>query len=195
MGVTDTASSLIAGLRSDIEQSGYYPALVFDSIYEALGSESVEAYVVHHDATFDRDELRRHLTALVLTPTRLVVGHTDEFPADEKSPQPYATAVTEAVALESVSSIVVSRTVSEPAKYRTGAAPFEVMLTIGWGAVSRVELEPAGCSDPTCEADHGFTGSLSGDDVALRVSRAGDGDGVVDQLLAFARALSKATGR
>jgi len=195
MGVTDTASALRDGLKAEIEQSGYYPALVFDSVIEALGDEAVSAYVVHHDATFDRDELRRHLSALVLTPTRLIVGHTDEFPADDKSPKPYATAVTEAVSLESVNSIVVSRTVSEPAQYRTGAGPFEVMLTIGWGAVSRVELEPAGCGDPTCEADHGFTGSMSSDDVSLRVSRAGDGDSVVEQVLAFARALSKATGR
>ena len=26
-------------------------------------------YVVHHEATFDRDELRRHVTVLVLTET------------------------------------------------------------------------------------------------------------------------------
>ena len=195
MGVTDTASGLLGNLRAEIEQSGYYPALVFDSLSSAIGSESIEAYVVHHDATFDRDELRRHMSALVLTPTRLVVGHTDEFPADEKSPVPYATAATEAVGLDSISSIVVSRTVGEPAAYESGARPIEVMLTIGWGAVSRVELEPAGCGDPACEADHGFTGAITSDDVSLRVSQAGDGAHVVDQMLAFAQTLSAATGR
>lgn len=195
MGVTDTASGLLGNLRADIEQSGYYPALVFDSLTSAIGAESIEAYVVHHDATFDRDELRRHLSALVLTPTRLVVGHTDEYPADEKSPVPYATASTEAVALDSISSIVVSRTVGEPAAYQSGALPIEAMLTVGWGAVSRVELEPAGCGDPGCEADHGFTGAITSDDVSLRVSQAGDGAATVEQLLAFASALSAATGR
>lgn len=195
MGVTDTASGLLGSLRADIEQSGYYPALVFDSLTSAIGAEPIEAYVLHHDATFERDELRRHLSAMVLTPTRLVVGHTDEYPPDEKSPGPYATASTEAVMLGSINSIVVSRTVGEPAAYQSGARPIEAMLTVGWGAVSRVELEPAGCGDPACEADHGFTGAITSDDVSLRVSQAGDGATVVDQLLAFSQALSAATGR
>ena len=41
-----------------------------------LAAEPVRAYLVHHEATFDHDELHRHITVLALTPTRLVVGHT-----------------------------------------------------------------------------------------------------------------------
>ncbi|WP_343050090.1 DUF5998 family protein [Nocardioides ungokensis] len=48
-------------------------------------------------------------------------------------------------------------------------------MTIGWGGVSRVDLEPAGCSDPECEADHGYTGVLASDDFSIRVSAAADG--------------------
>jgi hypothetical protein len=44
----------------------------------------------------------------------------------------------------------------------------------GWGAVSRIDLEPAACGDPNCEADHGYTGSSTADDLSLRVSEAGD---------------------
>ena len=70
------------GLRSAIERSGYYPGLVADAVEAALGSESVVSYVVHHDAVFDPAmEVRRHMTVLVLTPTRLVHSHTDENPA------------------------------------------------------------------------------------------------------------------
>ena len=69
----------------------------------------------------------------------------------------------------------------------------EVVLTIGWGAVSRIDLEPAGCSDPECEADHGYTGTASNDDLSLRVSEAADGADVVAQALNFAAALSEAT--
>lgn len=193
MGLTDTASDLLDALRTDLEKTGYYPALVFDSLVGAIGSEQIMDYVVHHDASFEREELRRHLSALVLTTSRLVVGHTDEFPPDEKSAVPYATASTEAVKLDSIDSIVVSRTVGEPAAYQQGAQPIEVMLTIGWGAVARVELEPASCGNPDCEADHGFTGAITSDDVTIRVSQAGDGPGVVGRLLAFAQALSAAT--
>ena len=48
-------------------------------------------------------------------------------------------------------------------------------MTIGWGGVSRLDLEPAGCSDPECDADHGYTGVLASDDFSLRVSAAADG--------------------
>jgi hypothetical protein len=83
--------------------------------------------------------------------------------------------------------------VANPAKGPGRAA--EAVLTIGWGAVGRLDLEPAGCSDPNCEADHGYTGSLSSDDFSLRVSAAADGAGAVAQLLTFAEALSARTGR
>ena len=71
--------------------------------------------------------------------------------------------------------------------------PAEAVLTVAWGGVSRVDLEPAGCSDPQCEADHGYTGVLSGDDFSLRVSAAADGADAVPGLLAFADALSART--
>ena len=98
-------------LRRDIERSGYYPALVDDSLTTALGSEELTDFVVHHEATFDRDELRRHATVLALTGSRLIMQHTDEHPADESYPTPYATSVTEAVTLSAVDSVVVTRVV------------------------------------------------------------------------------------
>jgi hypothetical protein len=59
--------------------------------------------------------------------------------------------------------------------------------------VSRVDLEPAGCDDPQCEADHGYTGVLASDDFSLRVSAAADGDDSVARLLSFAEQLSART--
>ena len=129
----------------------------------------------------------------MLTPTRLVVGHTDEYPSDDSHPVPYATTSTEAVPLDRVSSVVVSRTVTSPASYQTGDPAREVVLTVGWGAMSRVDLEPAGCGDPDCEADHGYTGALTSDDFSLRVSEAADGGRRVEDMLTFARTLSVAT--
>ena len=183
------------GLRLAIQQAGYYPNLVADTLETALAGEPVQSYVVHHEPHFDRDELRRHVSVLVLTPTRLVVGHTDEYPSDEGHPVPYATTSTEAVPLDRVSSLVVSRTVSSPASYRVGDPAREVVLTVGWGAMSRVDLEPAGCGDPDCEADHGYTGALTSDDFTLRVSEAADGGNRVEDMLTFARTLSAATVR
>jgi hypothetical protein len=69
------------------------------------------------------------------------------------------------------------------------------VLTIGWGAVSRIDLEPASCGDPECDADHGYTGTASNDDFSLRVSEAADGADTVLRTLDFARSLSEATAR
>jgi hypothetical protein len=182
-----------ADLRAAIERSGYYPELVAETIEAAVAGEDVRAFLVHHEATFDRDELRRHVTVLVLTPARLVVAHTDDNPADESSPTPYAVTSTETVPLSRIGSVAVSRTVADPDRYRSGGPARDVVMTLGWGAVSRIDLEPAGCADPECDADHGYSGTASADDLSVRVSEAGEGQEAVRQALAFAGALSAAT--
>ena len=189
-----TKTSTQADLQAAIERAGYYPALVRDTITSALAGEDVLASVVHLDTTFDGDEVRRHVTVLALTPTRLVVGHTDEH-AEAGARTSVATTSTESVALGRVASVVVTRVVPEPARYRAGAAPQEVTLTVGWGAVSRLDLEPASCGDSACDADHGYTGTSTADDLSLRVSAVAEGAGAVSDVLRFAEALSAATHR
>jgi hypothetical protein len=180
------------GLRTAIERSGYYPALVAEAVEAAVGSERIASYLVHQETTFDANEVRRHVTVLVLTAHRFIVSHTDEQAADADSSTPYATTSTESVKIDRISSVVVSRVVSNPESYTPGTPPREVVLTIGWGAVNRIDLEPAACGDPNCEADHGYTGSSTADDLSLRVSEAGDGADAVRDTLAFAQALSDA---
>jgi hypothetical protein len=136
---------------------------------------------------------------LVLTPSRLIVAHTDEHPPDDLLPEPYASTSTEAVPVTSIGSVAVTRMVANPAsasRRRREATVSEAVLTVGWGAVQRVDLEPATCGDPECEADHGYTGMLAAEDFSLRISASADGQEAVDGLLGFARALSAAsTGR
>jgi hypothetical protein len=193
--MSDQMTVLGEGLKAAIERAGYYPDLVSETVESALGGEHVESWLVHHEATFDRDELRRHVSVLVLTPTRLVVGHTDDHPADDTSTVPYAITSTEAVPVARIGSVVVSRTLADPATYRRGAAPRDVVLTVSWGVVSRLDLEPASCADPDCEADHGYTGTSTADDLSVRVSAEGDGVDAVQQALVFAAALSAVTSR
>ena len=186
---------LPADLRSDLERAGYFPELVTDILDVAVAGEQVVAHLVHAETTFDSDAVRRHITTLVLTGTRLVVAHADDHAPDDPDgpPQPYATAATEAVPLRAVRSVVVNHVVPQPQEYVSGAGSRDLTLTIGWGAVSRLDLEPAACGDPECEADHGYTGTASADDIALRVASDADGEGAVRNALAFARALSAAT--
>jgi len=184
-------------LRIAIEKSGYYPDVVSQAVSSAVADERVVSYLVHHEPTIDeRDEVRRHVTVLVLTPSRLILAHTDEHAPDDMLPAPYTSSSTEAVTLSAVRSVVVNRMVADPASAgRAGSPPAanEVVLTIGWGAVARVDLEPAACADPDCEADHGYTGLLSSDDFSLRVSAAAEGPEAVANLLGFSDALSAHT--
>ena len=185
------------GMRDAIERSGYYPGVVSDAVSAALGTEAVVSYVVHHDALFDPGmEVRRHMTVLALTPTRLIYSHTDESPADanDSESRPQAETSTEAVRFAQITSVAVTRVIPDPASYVPGTTmPSEVVLTIGWNVLSHIELEPAHCGDDGCEADHGYTGTMTADDLTMRVSEAADGEDAVRQVLAFAQALSEAT--
>src|SRR5689334_146718 len=191
MSVTSEDQATELGVA--IEKSGYYPAVVRSGVEAAVAGERVVSFLVHHEPTIDRDEVRRHITVVVLTPTRLILCHTDEHAPDDMLPEPYTSTSTEAVKLDGVKSVVVNRMVANPATVTSSPAPAEAVLTIGWGGINRIDLEPAGCSDPQCEADHGYTGVLASDDFSIRVSSAADGQAAVDRLLAFAESLSAST--
>jgi hypothetical protein len=178
-------------LRNALDRTGYYPEVVAEAVTDAVGGEQVVSFYVHHEPTFERDEVRRHQSVIVLTPTRLILAHTDEHAGDDLLPEPYTSTSTEAVGLSAITSVVVTRMTANPTA--GSQPPAEAVLTIGWGAVSRVDLEPAGCNDPQCEADHGYTGTLSSDDFSLRVSTAADGADAVGGLLSFAASLSALT--
>lgn len=188
-------SGLSEQLRVDVERAGYYPALVIDVLDVAIAGEEVRNFLVYPETTFDRVEVRRHVTVLALTQTRLVVAHADDHDPDETSPQPYASASTEAVPLGQIRSVVLSHTVASPERHRLGATPRDLTLTVGWGSLNRLDLEPASCSDPACEADHGYTGTIAADDITVRVSSAAEGTEAVTAAVAFARALSAATAQ
>src|ERR1044072_6153491 len=121
-------------LREAIDRSGYYPEVVVDGVDAAIGGEQVVSYYVPHEPTFERDEVRRHLTVVVLTPTRLILAHTDEHAGDDLLPEPYTSTSTEAISLSAVKSVVVTRMIANPTSGPT--PPAEVVMTIGWGGVS-----------------------------------------------------------
>jgi hypothetical protein len=205
-GVMRHTQSLPDALRADLDHAGYYPDLVADVLDVSVAGERSVAHLVHAETTFDHDVVRRHITALVLTPTRLVVVHADDHAPPGTDPddldaldgpdvptESYVTAASEAVPLSAVRSVVVNHVVPRPESYRAGDGSRDLTLTIGWAGVSRLDLEPAGCGDPECEADHGYTGTMSADDISLRVSADADGEDALHRATGFARALSAAT--
>ncbi|HIW30814.1 MAG TPA: phosphodiesterase [Candidatus Luteococcus avicola] len=189
---------LPADLRRDIDACGYFPEFVADSVALGLGDEDVVGHLVHHEANFANEAILRHLSVLVLTATRLLVVHTDEGPETDAAGRPTSgQAVTscEAIPLQAINSVALSRVVASPERYGDGSQVVETWLTMGWGTMRRIDLEPAACADPTCEADHGYTGSLVGDDITIRMSPAADGADNVAKLVTFAAALQQVPGR
>ncbi len=187
-------SQLPAYLARKIQKSGYYPAFVTDVIDIALSGEVVQSHLVHGETTFDMDTVRRHLSVVVLTPSRLIFVHADDHGGDEDhGEEAHGIATSESVPLSAVRTLMVTHVVPSPEKYVAGRLGRELTLTIGWGAVARIDLEPASCGDPNCEADHGYTGSMTGDDLSLRISADAEGDGALADAIDFAKALSAAT--
>lgn len=195
----DVTSVLPRDLVADIERAGYYPAVVGDVVGAALAGDAVRAHLVHLETTFDRDVVRRHITVLVLTGSRLVIAHADDHHDDEHVGEPgvaaTATATTESIPLSAVRGIMLTHVVPDPAHYQPGSLGRELTLTLGWGAVSRIDLVPASCADPNCDADHGYEGTITADDIALRVSADADGRAALDRATHFAHALSTALAR
>ena len=201
MGSTSSssASTPLAPLPDDltraIERAGYYPALVGDVVQAALAGEDVVSHLVHQETTFDHDVVRRHITVLAVTSTRLVIAHADDHTDESPEHEDTATATTESVPLSAVRGVMVTHVVSNPQEYRPGSLGREITLTLGWGAVSRVDLVPASCADPDCDADHGYEGSIASDDISLRISADAEGEQALRQALGFARELSAGIGR
>lgn len=183
-------SALPQALRDRVDECGFFPELVEDSVSTALGDETVVDFLVQHEATVGSEGIIRHLTVLVLTPGRLIVSHTDE----ETDARGADTAVTtsESVPLWLLGVITVSRVLSHPERYGSAeASVVETWLTLTWDAVRRLQIVPAHCGDPSCTADHGFDGEAVGEDITIRMSPAADGAENVQRLVEFAGALQR----
>lgn len=192
------AQNLPDDLARAIDEAGYFPALVRDVVATALAGDEVRQHLVHVETTFEQDELLRHITVLVLTPTKLVIVHADDHDDSAaggvRSTRQAVTATSETVALSFVRGVTLTHVVTSPERYRPGSLGREVTLTIGWGTISRIDLLPATCGDPNCDADHGYDGTITGDDISLRISADAEGEGHLQQAMTFAHALSAVVG-
>lgn len=184
----------LRAMRDDVAACGYFPDLISNGMELALGDEPLVRHLVHHEATFSEGSLHRHLTVLGLTETRLLVSHTDEHTIDLGPMQ--AASTTEVVSLDAFTSVSLTRIVSHPEEFGSVTSRVEeAWLAVGWGTMRRADFEPAGCGDPACEADHGYAGTITADDLTIRMSTAADGAENVARLVTFGAELQRRTGR
>lgn len=186
----DSVVELPTELVQQINDCGFFPQLVIDSVRMALGDEPIEQFLVQHEATFVHEGVSRHMSVLVLTGSRLIVSHTDENHDDPAGTS--AVSSTESVPLRLLGAVALSRVVAHPERFGSaGSQLVETWLSMSWQTVRKVDLEPAACADPNCEADHGYTGSAVAEDMVVRMSPTADGDRNVARLIAFGTALQR----
>ncbi|MDP5225847.1 MULTISPECIES: DUF5998 family protein [Arthrobacter] len=179
----------LTALKSAVDKAGFYPRLVFDVVEDALDGREPLEQLVHLETHFDRAEVRRHVTALVLTSDVLVVAHVDDHQLDEQGETVMAQVSTETVPLHQIRSVILGFVYAQPQEYSGKEQPRELTLSIAWSGGRRLDLLPASCGDPQCEADHGLNGTSSAEDIVLRVSAEADGPKSLKQARHFAHAL------
>ncbi len=182
-------------LDQAVRIAGYYPALATTVLRSAIGTEQVRAHFVHAETTFDDREVRRHMTALVITETRLLRLHMDDGATPGVPGAGHeASATVETTALGAIRNTAMTHVIHDPDTFTEGDLPSELVLAVGGSVHSRVDLEPASCGDQNCDADHGYTGTLTSDDILVRVSVIADGEDSVRALQDFATVLQGAIG-
>ncbi|MFZ3414594.1 DUF5998 family protein [Arthrobacter sp. NPDC055585] len=178
-------------LDASMERAGFYPTLLADVVHDALDGREPLSHLIHLETHFDRTEVHRHITVLVLTEDMLVITHVDDQQLDEAGEQMMAQVSTESVPVTQIRSVVLGYMYSQPQNYKPSDQARELTLAIAWSGGQRLDMGPAGCADPQCEADHGYTGTIAQEDIVLRVSAEADGIQAVQNAKAFARALRK----
>lgn len=188
-GAGPSAKSTGTDLETTLQRAGFYPLLVQDVVNDALEGAAPLAHMVHLETHFDRTEVHRHITVLVLTDQMLVVTHVDDQQLDEAGEQVVAQVSTESIPISQIRSVVLSYIYSQPQNYKPSDPARELTLTIAWSGGQRMDLGPASCGDPECDADHGYTGTLAQEDIALRISAEAEGLQAVADAKNFGRAL------
>lgn len=179
-------------LNQDITNAGFYPQLVSDVVQDALDGQVPVSHLVQVETHFDQNEVHRHVTVLALAGEIVQVTHVDDQALDADGNDVVAHVSTETVPVRNLTSVTLSFSYRHPERYTSETPAAEVTLMMSWTGSQRLDLQPAGCEDPGCTADHGYTGVAAREDVVLRISAEADGPQAVQDAKEFARALRRA---
>src|SRR6478735_9237424 len=110
-------------LEQAVATAGYYPALAASVLRTAIGSESVRAHFVHTETTFDAQEVRRHMTVLVVTDRRLLRMHIDDGAGHQDHSLHEASATVESATLSSIQNMALTHVVHHPEDFTENDVP------------------------------------------------------------------------
>lgn len=191
MSVRQPAAS--PSLDSELARAGFYPHLIADLLEDELDGAEPLRHLLHLETHVERGEVHRHASILVLTREDLVILHVDDH-QPEDGQEPVANVSVESVALPRIDSVVVSAVYPRPHEHVKGTSPRELTVGIAWSGGSRLDLGPAGCADPQCDADHGYSGQSTREDLVMRISAEADGVEHLNEARRFVRALRRVSG-
>ena len=175
-----------AELQHDLVRAGFYPQMVQDVLAEAMMSQPVLDHYVHLETHFDHNEVHRHITVMVLSENVLYIIHVDDQQLDDHGKDVMAQVSTEMIALHRIASVATNYVYHQPQHYRTGDEVRELTFGMSWNGTRRIDLEPASCADPQCDADHGLSGTAQPENLVIRVSAEADGQRAVNKAREFA---------
>jgi len=182
-----------AELQNDLVRAGFYPQMVQDVLAEAMLDQPVVDHFVHLETHFDQNEVHRHITVMVRSHKVLFILHVDDQQLDDHGKDVMAQVSVEMIKLDRIESVATSFVYHQPQHYSKADPVRELTFGLSWDGTKRIDLAPASCGDPQCDADHGLNGTSQPEDLVLRVSAEADGQNAVDRAREFAVRLRLAT--
>ncbi len=154
------------------------------------------SHLVHQETTFDHDVVRRHITVLALTSSRLVIAHADDHADERTGHEEVATATTESVPLSAVRGVMLTHVVPKPQDYRPRLARPRDHADPGLGGRQPHRPAAGHLRGPELRGRPRLRGQQSSsDDISLRISADAEGEAALQQALGFAQELSASIGR
>ncbi|AOZ72680.1 hypothetical protein BK816_04730 [Boudabousia tangfeifanii] len=153
-------------LIQDINRAGVHPKQLMHSLQRALGTQTLRGWLVQVMTDLDSMEIFRHVTVAAFSDTHFFRAHVDEEDAE-------AMISVEVVSLPRIHTYLVAD--AYDTKLPDSEQLSELSLRLNWGSIRRFGLDPNQCSDPSCDADHGYQGVSTPDDLLLIAKRNVDG--------------------
>ena len=187
------SSTAGAELQHDLVRAGFYPQMAQDVLAEAMSDQPVLDHFVHLETHFDQKEVHRHITVMVRSTSVLFILHIDDQQLDEQGHHVMAHVSVEMIRLREIATVATSYGFHQPQNYQGGHDVNEMTFGLSWNGTKRLDLMPASCNDPQCDADHGLSGTSQPEDLIIRVSAEADGPDAVAKARSFAGRLRLAT--
>lgn len=146
-----------------LRTTGFHTELVEQTVRDLSGGSLPTHSLFNLETSFDDDSVFRHLDYVGLGRGQLIAVHVDELASGVRW-------IATVVPLHQVGPIEVARVLlkDEDAGGASDGVGNELMVHIAFGTHMTIDLDRVQCDDPDCEYDHGFSGFLKRDGLAMR---------------------------